>query len=145
MPGTEVSQPGSTLRTGTTPASPTSRTRMAIVGCCRNGATAIRNVLSKPLGRSPKCPVVGFGFNRSVQHGLWVRNTLGRPLLPPKADIWTHRVGCNAAVGIGGGLCRRHRRGADEARYFDYPSMRTIKAGQDRVEEIDEHSKKRSG
>src|ERR1700760_3162470 len=27
----------------------------------------------------------------------------------------------------------QHRRGADNARCFDYPSMRTIKAGQDRV------------
>jgi hypothetical protein len=42
--GTEVSHPGSTPRAGTTPASPTSRTRMATAGCCRNAATAIRDV-----------------------------------------------------------------------------------------------------
>ena len=48
MPGTEALQLGSTQRTGTTRASPTSRTRMAIVGCCRNEVTAIHNVLSTP-------------------------------------------------------------------------------------------------
>jgi predicted enzyme related to lactoylglutathione lyase len=45
MPGTEVSHPGSTPRTGITPASPSSPIRMAIAGCCRNGATAMRDVL----------------------------------------------------------------------------------------------------
>jgi len=39
MPGTEVSHPGSTPRAGITPASPTSRTRMATAGCYRNGVT----------------------------------------------------------------------------------------------------------
>lgn len=37
MPGMVVSHPGSTPRAGTMPASPTSRTRMATAGCCRNG------------------------------------------------------------------------------------------------------------
>jgi CBS domain-containing protein len=41
----------------------------------------------------------------------------------------------NSSVGIGDRLRRRHRRGADEARCFDYPSMWTIKAGQDRAHE----------
>ena len=45
MPGTEVSHPGSTPRARTTPASPTSRTRMAIAGCSRNGVTATCDVL----------------------------------------------------------------------------------------------------
>ena len=45
MPGTEVSHPGSTPRTGITPASPSSPIQMAIAGCCRNGATAMRDVL----------------------------------------------------------------------------------------------------
>ncbi len=40
--GTEVLSRGSILRAGTTQVSPTSRTGMAIVGCCRNGDTAIR-------------------------------------------------------------------------------------------------------
>ena len=44
MPGTEVSHPGSTPHAWTTPASPTSRTRMATAGCRRNAATAIRDV-----------------------------------------------------------------------------------------------------
>ena len=48
---TEALQLGSTQRTGTTRASPTSRTRMAIVGCCKNGVTASHNVLSKPPSR----------------------------------------------------------------------------------------------
>jgi hypothetical protein len=39
-PGAEVSRPGSTPRTGTTPASPTSRTQMATAGCYRNAVTA---------------------------------------------------------------------------------------------------------
>jgi hypothetical protein len=47
IPGTEVSHPGSTPRAGTTPASPTSRTRMATAGCCRNAVTAMRDVLRK--------------------------------------------------------------------------------------------------
>jgi predicted enzyme related to lactoylglutathione lyase len=47
MPGTEVSHPGSTPRAGTTPASPTSRTRMATAGCYRNGATAMCDVVWK--------------------------------------------------------------------------------------------------
>src|SRR4030095_4323856 len=46
-----------------------------------------------------------------------------------------HRGGENPAVGIGGRLRRRHRRAPDETRYFYYPSMRTIKAGQDRAHE----------
>jgi hypothetical protein len=47
MRGTEVSHQGSTPRAGTTPASPISRTRMAISGCYRNGVTAMCNVLWK--------------------------------------------------------------------------------------------------
>src|SRR5258708_6888572 len=47
MPGTEVSHPGSTPRAGTTPASPTSRTRTATAGCYRNGVTAMCDVLWK--------------------------------------------------------------------------------------------------
>ena len=47
MPGTEVSHPGPTPRAGTTPASPTFRTRMATAGCYRNGVTATRDVLWK--------------------------------------------------------------------------------------------------
>src|SRR6476659_9083425 len=46
-----------------------------------------------------------------------------------------HRGGENPAVGVGGRLRRRHRRGPDEARYFYYPSTRTINAGQDRAHE----------
>jgi predicted enzyme related to lactoylglutathione lyase len=42
-----VLHPGSTPRAGTTPASPTSRTRMATAGCYRNGVTAMRDVLWK--------------------------------------------------------------------------------------------------
>src|SRR5262249_38069114 len=38
--GMDISHPGSTLGVGTTQVSPTSRTPMAIVGCCRNGAIA---------------------------------------------------------------------------------------------------------
>jgi hypothetical protein len=45
--GTEVSHPGSTPRAGTTPASPTSLTRMATAGCYRSGATAMCDVLWK--------------------------------------------------------------------------------------------------
>ncbi len=44
MPGTEDSHPDSTPRAGTTPASPTSPIRMATAGCCRNAATAMRDV-----------------------------------------------------------------------------------------------------
>ena len=47
MPGTEVSHPGSTPRAGTTPASPTSRTRTATAGCYRNGVTAMCDALWK--------------------------------------------------------------------------------------------------
>jgi predicted enzyme related to lactoylglutathione lyase len=50
MPGTEVSHPGSTPRAGTTPASPTSLTRMATAGCCRNAATAMRDVFWRLRG-----------------------------------------------------------------------------------------------
>ncbi|WP_198959222.1 VOC family protein [Bradyrhizobium canariense] len=39
---------GSTLRAGTTLVSLTSRTQTEIVGCCRNGVTAIRRELLKP-------------------------------------------------------------------------------------------------
>ena len=41
-PGTEVSHRGSTLRAETMPASPTSPIRMAIAGCYRSGATAMK-------------------------------------------------------------------------------------------------------
>jgi hypothetical protein len=59
MPGAEVSRPGSTPRAGTTPASPTSRTRMATAGCSRNGVIAMCDVLwklppSAPLTRERK-------------------------------------------------------------------------------------------
>ena len=42
---TEVSHRDSAPRAGTTPASPTSRTRMATAGCSRNGITAMCDVL----------------------------------------------------------------------------------------------------
>jgi hypothetical protein len=45
---TEALQLGSTQRTGTTRASPTSRTRMAILECCRNEVTASRKYCRSP-------------------------------------------------------------------------------------------------
>src|SRR5262249_47248523 len=43
----DVSHPDSTPHTGTTLASPASQTQMATAGCCRNVATAMRDVLWK--------------------------------------------------------------------------------------------------
>jgi len=49
-----VLHPGSTRRTGTTPASPTSRTRMAIAESCRNEGTALREVEASRTSGSVK-------------------------------------------------------------------------------------------
>ena len=58
MPGTELSNPGSTPPAGTMPASPTSRIRMAIAGCCRNAATGILPVIYPAISLSPICCIL---------------------------------------------------------------------------------------
>ena len=66
MPGTGVSNPGSTLRTGITPASPTSRIRMATAGCYRNeviGMFDLRGNISKILAMAC-CDTTPAGFRR---------------------------------------------------------------------------------